>query len=196
MVPKYPVVLASASPRRQELLKQLFSEFEVIPADLDEDALTVKDPWETAKRLALAKAKAVAVQRPDALVIGSDTVVALPSFESTIQLAKPEDAQDAVRMLAALSGKSHWVITGVALLSPDFEMVEADETSVTFRDLEQSEIEEYVATGEPMDKAGAYAIQGGAAGFVANTKGSLSNVIGLPLEQVQRMLKNAGFEPS
>lgn len=196
MVPKYPVVLASASPRRQELLKQLFSEFEVIPADLNEDALTVKDPWETAKRLALAKAKAVAVQRPDALVIGSDTVVALPSFESTIQLAKPADDQDAVRMLAALSGKSHWVITGVALVSPDFEVVDADETSVTFRDLEQSEIEEYVATGEPMDKAGAYAIQGGAAGFVANTKGSLSNVIGLPLEQVQRMLKNLDFELS
>lgn len=195
-MPKYPVVLASASPRRQELLKQLFAEFEVIPADLDEDALTVKDPWETARRLALAKAKAVAIQRPDALVIGSDTVVALPSFESTIQLAKPSDAQDAVRMLTALSGKSHLVITGVALVSPDFEVVEADETSVTFRDLELPEIEEYVATGEPMDKAGAYAIQGAAAGFVANTTGSLSNVIGLPLEQVQRMLKNAGFEPS
>lgn len=195
MVPKYPVVLASASPRRQELLKQLFSEFEVIPADLDEEALTVKDPWETAKRLALAKAKAVAAQKPNALVIGSDTVVALPSFESTIQLAKPSDARNAVRMLTALSGKSHWVITGVALVSPDFEVVESDETSVTFRDLELPEIEEYVATGEPVDKAGAYAIQGGAAGFVANTTGSLSNVIGLPLEQVQRMLKNLDFEP-
>lgn len=188
-MPKYPVVLASASPRRVELLKQLIPEFEVIPADLDEDALTVKDPWETAKRLALAKAKAVAVQRPDALVIGSDTVVALPSFESTIQLTKPTDVQDAIRILTALSGKSHWVITGVALVSPDFEVVEADETSVTFRDLEQLEIEEYVSTGEPMDKAGGYAIQGGAADFVANTTGSLSNVIGLPLEQVQRMLK-------
>lgn len=188
MVPKYPVVLASASPRRVELLRELITDFEVLPADLDEDSLTVKDPWETARTLALAKAKAVALLRPDALVIGSDTVVALPSFESTIQLAKPTDEEDAKKMLAALSGKSHWVITGVALVWPEGEVVEADETEVTFRDLTAQEISEYVDSGEPMDKAGAYAIQGGAASFVVTTTGSLSNVIGLPVDLLRKLL--------
>jgi septum formation protein len=188
VVPPLPVVLASASPRRQELLRQLVSCFEVIPAHVDEDALTVDDPWETAARLALAKAQTVAANRPDSLVIGSDTVVAIEEATGFRQLAKPSDATDAVQMLTALSGRTHYVITGVALVHVQRMWVESDTTKVQFRKLTEAEVSDYVETGEPMDKAGAYAIQGGAAGFVESVEGSTSNVIGLPLELLERML--------
>lgn len=169
----------------------------MIPADLDEDVLTVLDPWDTALSLALAKARAIARRRPDALVIGSDTVVAVDTgLEHPIQLAKPRDLEDGVRMLKLLSGREHVVITGVALVMGLMESASTDTTRVRFRNLSEVEIRDYMYTGEPMDKAGGYAIQGGAAGFVANTTGSLSNVVGLPLEQVQRMLKNLDFEPT
>lgn len=187
-------MLASASPRRKELLRELVTDFEIVPSDVDEDALTVVDPRETAKLLALAKAKKVFESRPDALVIGSDTVVALPSFESTMQLAKPKDARDAEAMLGMLSGKSHWVITGVALVGPGIERAETDETEVVFRVLTSEEIIAYVKTGEPKDKAGAYAIQGGAAGFVERTEGSISNVIGLPMELLESILAEYSSE--
>jgi len=167
----------------------VFSEFLVEAADLDEGALTVADPWETASGLALAKARLVASRHPDALVIGGDTVVAFEfgpgRFE---QLAKPRDVDDAEGMLARLSGRSHVVITGLALVGQGKEVAEADTTTVWFRDLDPEEIVAYVATGEPMDKAGAYAIQGGAAGFIEATEGSISNVIGLPLELLARLV--------
>lgn len=183
-----PVVLASASPRRQALLRELVAEFEVVVADLDEEALTVADPWETAQRLAEAKARAVLCQRPDALVIGGDTVVALENDSGYQQLAKPRDAEDARHMLRALSDRAHVVITGFCLASQEAVLVDSDTTRVRFRDLSDEEIAAYVATGEPMDKAGAYAIQGGAAGFVAATDGSISNVVGLPLEKLRPYL--------
>ena len=176
-----PVVLAIGSPRRRELLARLIPEFEVLVADVDEEALTVPDPFETAERLAEAKARAVARLRPEALVIGGDTVVAL----GETQLAKPKDEADARRMLRALSGRRHVVATGVSLVSPQGVETFHDRTWVVFRDLTDDEIAAYVATGEPMDKAGAYAIQGGAAGFVASREGSESNVIGLPLELLE-----------
>ncbi|HJP82163.1 MAG TPA: Maf family protein [Fimbriimonadaceae bacterium] len=188
VVPLLPVVLASASPRRQELLRQLVSTFEVIPADVDEESMTVDDPWETATRLALAKAQSVAAARPDALIIGSDTVVAIEEATGFRQLAKPSDCEDAADMLNALSGRSHFVVTGIALILGQKTKVESDTTKVQFRPLSQGEISEYVANGEPMDKAGAYAIQGGAAGFVESVDGSTSNVIGLPLVLLERML--------
>lgn len=181
---RLPVVLASGSPRRRELLKRLISDFEVVVADVDEEALTVTDPFETAERLAEAKAQAVAPLRPGALVIGADTVVALDGE----QFAKPRDAADARRMLRTLSGRTHVVATGVCLLQPKATMVFHDRTLVAFRELSEAEIADYVATGEPMDKAGAYAIQGGAAGFVARREGSESNVIGLPLEALEAAL--------
>ncbi len=183
-----PVVLASGSPRRKELLARLVSEFEVLVSDVDEEALTVADPIETAERLAEAKARAVAVLRPDALVVGADTVVALGDE----QFAKPRDAADARRMLRALSGRTHVVATGVSLVAAEGVQTFHDRTHVTFRDLTDAEIEAYVATGEPMDKAGAYAIQGGASAFVLRREGSESNVIGLPLERLAPLLTNQG----
>lgn len=181
-----PIVLASGSPRRKELLARLVPTFEVLVSDVDEEALTVADPLETAERLAEAKARAVSVLRPDALVIGADTVV----FLGNEQFAKPRDAADARRMLRALSGRIHTVATGVALAEPKRVIVFHDRTHVTFRDLTDAEIDAYVATGEPMDKAGAYAIQGGAGAFVIRREGSESNVVGLPLEALRGRLES------
>lgn len=179
-----PVVLASASPRRKELLAQLLPSFEVVVSGVDEEALTVADPWETAQKISRAKAVAVAGLRPGALIIGADTVVAFEGPSGWEQLAKPTDKADAVRMLQSLSNRTHVVITGVTIYHPHMEVLFTDTTTVTFRPLTIEEIKDYVATGEPMDKAGAYAIQGGAAGFATKIEGSMTNVIGLPLEEL------------
>ncbi len=179
---QFPVVLASASPRRKELLKSIFKSFLVEPADVDEEAHTVSNPFETAERLAELKCAALASQRPDSLVIGSDTVVALPQGSAWMQLAKPTDAEDAVTMLSTLSGQTHWVITGLALRWPGGAWAGHDVSRVTFRSLGEAEIRDYVATGEPMDKAGAYAVQAGGGTFIATIEGSRNNVIGLPTE--------------
>lgn len=156
--------------------------------EVDEEGLTLADPFETAERLAEAKAKAVAPLRPEALVIGGDTVVALNGE----QFAKPKDAADARRMLRALSGRTHVVATGISLVTPKAVQTFHDKTYVTFRELTDEEIADYVATGEPMDKAGGYAIQGAAAGFVVRREGSESNVIGLPLEALAVALESFG----
>lgn len=184
----YPVVLASQSPRRKQLLSQLVPEFDVLVSQVDEDALTLPDPFDTAGTLALAKARAVAHERPDALVIGGDTVVAFPAETGWTQLAKPHDPEDAVRMLSTLSGRTHTVATGLALIWPGGEEVEVVRSEVRFRNLSQSEILEYVATGEPMDKAGAYGLQGLGASFVDEVIGSRTNVIGLPMEALESLL--------
>jgi septum formation protein len=213
-----PLILASASPRRRELLAQITEDFEVVAGGVDEDALTTDDPWETAERLAEAKARAVLAQRPEALVIGGDTVVAIeapprhPAAEASEgekrareddeegagggdppatyrQLAKPLDVPHAREMLRQLSDREHLVITGVCVASADGVQTFSDTTRVRFRRLNDVEITAYVATGEPMDKAGAYAIQGGAAGFVSSVDGSLTNVIGLPIERLRDALQ-------
>jgi septum formation protein len=172
-----------------QLLRQLVSEFEVCPSTVDEDALTVADPWETAKVLALAKAQEVSELRPGSLVIGSDTVVAVEIAEGTYeQLTKPSDPDDAARMLRRLSGRCHLVITGLALVAPNWSMADADTTTVCFRELAEAEVRGYIASGESMDKAGGYAIQGGASEFVARTEGSIDNVVGLPTELLETML--------
>ena len=189
LVSARPVVLASGSPRRKELLRTLVPEFEVLVSEVDEESLTLPDPIATAERLAEAKARAVALLRPDALVIGADTVV----FLGEDQFAKPRDAEDARRMLRALSGRTHAVATGVSLVSPEGVRTFHDRTEVTFRELTDAEIDAYVATGEPMDKAGAYAIQSLGSAFVAGRKGSESNVIGLPLEKITLMLPEMGM---
>lgn len=180
-------VLASASPRRIELLRQIVPEFEVVAADIDESVLPGESPWETAERLALEKAVRVAGIRPEEVVIAGDTVVAIGQ-ERYLQLAKPADAGEARFMLRELSGREHLVITGIAVVGPFGSQTATETTRVTFRAIARSEIEAYVATGEPMDKAGAYAIQGGAESFVERVEGSMSNVVGLPLEALSDLL--------
>jgi septum formation protein len=180
-----PVVLASASPRRAELLRRILAEFEIVPAEVDEDALGDADPWVAAQRLAREKALTVAGLRPEALVIGGDTIVAVDG----LQLGKPKDAADARRMLGLLSGREHAVVTGVALRWPAGFAAFTETSKVTFRPLNDIEIAAYVETGEPLDKAGAYAIQGGAMEFVERLEGSLDNVIGLPTERLIETLR-------
>lgn len=191
MKPKYPVVLASASPRRAELLRSLFDEFEVLPADIEEHE-NIRDAKELAVALAREKAFAVAAMRPIHLVIGADTVVAIEDEF----LSKPVNEDDATRMLLRLSGKSHRVCTGVCVVAPGGDRVEfVEETHVEFREITPNEIEEYVASGEPMDKAGAYAIQGGAAPFISRVQGDYNNVVGLPVEALRtRLLKHGWAE--
>ena len=186
----FPVILASVSPRRKELLHHLVEEFLVVSAEVDEELLTVDDPWQTAQRLAREKAFAVFSLHPESLVIGGDTVVALQSGEGWIQLAKPSSPDQAQAMLQQLSAKTHLVITGVALRWPTGMASFTDETKVTFRNLTDQEIKRYVETGEPMDKAGAYAIQGGAKQFVAKVEGSVNNVVGLPTEKLEEALRD------
>lgn len=186
----WPVVLASASPRRQELLRQIIPDFAVDPAHLDEEALTDPDPWVTAQKLAREKALAVRESHPDSLVIAGDTVVALPEGEGWIQLAKPEDPPHAEEMLAKLAGRTHTVITGIALAGPTAFSAFTESSKVTFRPLSKQEIAAYVATGEPMDKAGSYGLQGMAKDFIAKVEGSVTCVIGLPMERLEEALRS------
>lgn len=188
------VILASASPRRQELLRKLISEFEVIPAHLDEDALTDPDPWVTAQRLAREKGLAVWQEHPEALVIAGDTVVALPmEGGGYTQYAKPIDKEDAHRMLRELAGKEHVVITGVAIIGPGTMSAFTETSWVRFSELTDDQIQAYIETGEPMDKAGSYGIQGMARFLIAELRGSVENVIGLPIERLDEALKQAGI---
>jgi septum formation protein len=186
LVPRYPVVLASASPRRKALLGRLFDSFEVANPDVDENSVTL--PLEK-RATELAAAKAQAVWALEAIVIAADTIVGLGD-ES---LAKPEDEEDAKAMLRRLSGRAHRVITGVAVRWPDGETTFADVAELVFRDLTEQEIESYVSTGEPMDKAGAYAIQGGAADFAVSVEGDVDTVVGLPVAQLAWRLKALGL---
>lgn len=185
---KYPVVLASASPRRQELLRELVDSFEVVPADLDEDALSDDDPFVTAQRLAREKAMHVFDQRPEALVIAGDTVVAIEENGAWTQLVKPVDVEDAVRILTHLQGRTHTVVTGIALRWPRGMEAFTDHAQVTFRSVSETEIREYIATGEPMDKAGAYGIQGMASTFLERLEGDIQTVVGLPVQRLKEAL--------
>lgn len=191
LVPRFRLILASGSPRRRELLSGLVSEFEIEVPEVDEDAFVEADPWRTALRL--AGEKAAAIRSGDAIILGADTVVAVPSPGGWIQLAKPANDEDAARMLRVLSGQRHAVITGVALRWPNGHDEWTETSYVTFRDLSEPEIAEYIATGEPMDKAGAYAIQGGAAGFVTKVEGFVSTVIGFPIEEIEQRLLSHGL---
>jgi len=184
------LVLASGSPRRHELLTRLGVPFTVRVPDVDETAL----PGERAVRYVerLARAKAVATQRAhDEVVLGADTTV---DVDGTI-LGKPLDRAEAQAMLTRLSGRAHAVHTGVAIALAGDLISDVTTTDVTFRALTTAEIDAYLATEEPFDKAGAYAIQGHAAAFVTAVVGSLSNVVGLPLAQTAALLTRAGFEP-
>ncbi|MBL8135128.1 MAG: septum formation inhibitor Maf [Acidobacteria bacterium] len=177
-------VLASASPRRQELLAAAGYTFTVRTADVDETPVGGETAEAYVARLAEAKARAVLARHPDALVLGADTTVVV---DGDI-LAKPADAADAARMLSRLQGRAHEVLTGVALVSATWSRVAVAATSVWFAPMREAEIAAYVASGEPMDKAGAYGIQGRAARYVTRIEGSYSNVVGLPVALVHALL--------
>ncbi len=181
------LILASASPRRRELLSQAGFVFKVHPAQIPEDPLKDEDPIAYVVRLAREKAQAAfdELRDPDAIVLAADTTVTLDDHI----LGKPEDAADAARMLRLLSGRTHRVITGVAVVTANGAEVAAEVTGVRFLALSDKEIAAYVATGEPMDKAGAYAIQGRAARWIPRIEGCYFNVVGLPLALVSTMLE-------
>lgn len=184
------LILASASPRRRELLAQAGYTFEVRPAHIPEEPRADEDPVDYVVRLAREKAQAAfdAAADPAAMVLGADTTVTLDGHI----LGKPEDAADAARMLRLLSGRTHRVITGVAVVTAKGAEVAAEVTGVRFLTLSDAEIAAYIATGEPMDKAGAYGIQGAAARWIPRVEGCYFNVVGLPLALVNTMLEATG----
>ena len=185
-----PIILASQSPRRYELLKTLTSNFEVMVSQAEEIVDLEKSPIENVKDLAEAKMEWVEKNNRGRFVIGADTVVA---FGDEI-LGKPKDQKDACRILRLLSGNLHQVITGVAALGPGINgFVQAETSTVQFKALADDQIRDYVETGEPMDKAGAYGIQGKGAKLIEFHKGSYSNIVGFPLEIVKPLLIRAGY---
>jgi septum formation protein len=180
------LILASASPRRQELLRSAGIPFKVQPADIDEAPLAGEGARACAERLAREKARAVHKEYPEDFVLGADTIVVIDDT----MLGKPRDDEDAARMLRLLSGKTHAVITGVCLAGPQaFETSTSENTLVTMCEISESEIRAYISTREPMDKAGAYAIQGIASRWITRIEGDYSNVIGLPVAKVYTMLR-------
>ncbi len=179
------LILASSSPRRAELLSAAGIPFEVVPVAVDESMLKLEPPGEHVRRLARQKAEAAFAFHPDRLVLGADTIV-LAGGE---MMGKPSDAEHAIRMLRLLSGREHEVMTAVALVSKRGVVVEAARTRVWMNPLTDTEIADYVASGEPLDKAGAYGIQGLGAKFIDRIQGSYSNVVGLPVALVYRLLK-------
>lgn len=187
MIPK--LILASASPRRKELLAKAGFSFEVRPSSIPEDPRPGEDPVAYVTRLAREKAQSVFTAEhsgdPALIVLGADTTVVV---DGEI-LAKPEDDADAVRMLRLLAGQTHQVITGVCVVSSVAMETAAEVTSVTFTTLSDAEIEAYIATGEPMDKAGAYGIQGRAAKWIPRIQGCYFNVVGLPLALTANMIE-------
>jgi septum formation protein len=220
---KPELILASSSPRRQELLREIGIPFQVHAANINEDQTPGEPPIAYALRLAREKAEAVSKQYPQSYVLGADTIVVLQAEV----LGKPIDHADAARMLRLLSGRAHEVTTAVSLIAPNFAapstasqskavpntvtsetgvpnlaaqgtLVEtrASTTKVYFREIAEAEIQQYVAGGEPMDKAGAYAIQGGASRWTDRIEGEFSNVVGLPLSLVTEMLKITGLMKS
>jgi septum formation protein len=185
------LVLASSSPRRQELLRSAGIRFVAQAADVPEVPRPGEPPLEYARRLARDKARAVAHTRQIGkgdLVVGADTIVVVDQQ----MLEKPADEADAARMLRMLSGRTHQVTTGVCLIGEGLEDVRSETTAVTFVTLSEAEIAMYVAHGEPMDKAGAYAIQGIASRWICRLEGCYFNVVGLPVPLVYRMLKDSG----
>jgi septum formation protein len=186
------LILASASPRRQELLRNAGINFNVHPADIPEVPLADESGNSCAERLAREKAQAVFRHYPKDVILGADTVVVI---EGTI-LGKPTDPADAARMLRLLSGKTHEVTTGVCLIAPADQNRRIDTrfetTLVSMNVLTDDEIRDYIASGEPMDKAGAYAIQGRASRWIPRIEGDYFNVVGLPVALVWKMLQVAG----
>jgi len=189
------IVLASSSPRRKELLEQVGVVFEVMTSDKDE-VISKSEPEEIVKELALEKANYVAgMLQESAVVIGADTLVAIGSKI----LGKPRDKKEAYRMLRSLQGKTHQVYTGVAILIKEENKLGtyttfAEMTSVSMYTMTEDEIEYYVSTGEPMDKAGAYGIQGKSAVYVKEIHGDYNNVVGLPVARLYQEMRKLGIQ--
>jgi septum formation protein len=182
------IILASASPRRRLLLEQWGVPFEIIPCNVDEENVNFPgEPGIKVEKLALIKAQNTAQKAGNSLIIGADTIVVLDN----LILGKPRNDEDAYSMLTKLSGKCHEVLTGVAIVDSEKGICKTghERTRVYFRKISYEEIIEYIGTGEPRDKAGAYAIQGKGALFVERIDGCYTNVVGLPFELVKRMLK-------
>lgn len=186
-----PLILASASPRRFELLSQLDVPFTVVPADVDEHPGENMSPREMVLHNARLKGEAVAERFPDRVVLAADTTV----FIDKRILNKPRDLDDAWRMLKLLSGRTHTVFTGLFLKGPaePFELEEGVESRVTFKDLDDEVIAGYFQQANPLDKAGAYGIQEGGELIIDRYEGSLSNIVGLPLDETRRALQKFGF---
>ena len=183
------IILASASPRREQLLKQIGLVFRIIPSEAAEDKIEATLPEQYVQKCALAKAVMIRQQvNPGDIVIGADTVVVLDG----VIYGKPRDTADAKRMLANLAGRTHSVWSGLAVLSSSGQITRAVETRVTLTPLSSLQIERYIASGEPMDKAGAYAVQGLGATFVERVDGCYYNVVGLPLQTLAQILATLG----
>ncbi|MGE5619029.1 MAG: Maf family protein [Sphingomonadaceae bacterium] len=187
-----PLILASQSPRREALLRQVGLEFEVFPSGVEERLREGLPPAEGAEKLALQKAEWVAARCSDGLVIGADTVVVVDGRV----LGKPTGVEDARDMLRLLSGREHEVITGIAVVDAASGRSRSDHvvTAVGFAPLTQEIIDRYVATGEPLDKAGAYAIQGYGALLIEGIRGCYNNVVGLPLRRLAELLGEFGYD--
>ncbi|HEY4376729.1 MAG TPA: Maf family protein [Acidimicrobiales bacterium] len=183
------LVLASGSPRRRQLLGELGLPFRVVVSDVDESPLAGEPPRDLVLRLARAKAEAVAALAPNAVVVAADTIAVLDGEV----LGKPIDEADAAAMLQRMSGTTHEVLTGVAVLAAGELQAEVAVSRVRFAPMTTAEITDYVATGEPLDKAGAYGIQGEADRFATLVDGAFDNVVGLPLALVRRLLATAGI---
>jgi len=190
VIPPFRIILASNSPRRRELLQNAGIDFVSDPADVDESRLPDELPSEYAVRLALEKALCTASRHADGLVVGADTVVVVHGEV----LGKPASTEDAARMLGMLSGGTHEVITGVAVVdaATGRKMAVAETTVVRMRGLTSAQIDTYVASGEPMDKAGGYGIQGRASIFIESVDGCYFNVVGLPMARLAAMLEEMG----
>ena len=185
------IILASKSPRRRALLEQMgVRDFRIVTPDIDEHMDRDLPPAELVRQISLEKAQAVAAQAdPNTVVIAADTVVALDG----VVLGKPADKEEAFRMLSLLSGNRHQVYTGLTVLRGEQVFSQWEETAVTFRSLTAEEIEAYIATGEPMDKAGAYGIQGYGALFIEGISGDYYNVMGLPVCRLGQILGQLGM---
>jgi septum formation protein len=183
------VILASQSPRRRELLELVGITHEVRPADIDETYFPGENPREHAERLAREKAAVIARQEPEAIVIGSDTIVVVDGDV----LGKPADEAEAARMLRRIAGRSHVVMTAVAVVWRGETRSAVEEVGVDFHPLTDAEIDAYIATREPMDKAGAYGIQGYGAAIVARVDGDYFAVMGLPVQRLVRVLRELGI---
>ena len=182
------IILASQSPRRAELLAQMGIDFRMEPAQVDETLHADERAADYVERVAIAKAETVHRRFPDLAVLGSDTAVVLDQTT----LGKPRDRDDAIRMLLALSGRPHEVLTGVALATADATQYRLSVSRVVFRDISEQEAAAYWATGEPADKAGGYAVQGLAAAFIERIEGSYSGIMGLPLFETMLLLGTIG----
>lgn len=180
------IVLASASPRRAEILRSVGWPFENLAQDVDETRRASEEAREYVQRLARTKAEAAAQSRPEAMIVGADTTVVIGDEI----LEKPRDHDDARRMLRQLSGQWHQVLTGVAIVGPSETRIACATTEVKFAGMSADEIDWYVSSGEPMDKAGAYAIQGLGSRFIEGIRGEYFNVVGLPVHLLYEMVRN------